>query len=229
MCTPLIGFAIAQAAVGAVSSIASYSAQQAEYQGQMQAYRASQNAYAQQVKFNQEAANRAYMQEQQKLKGDYDKAAQDAKALMVKSLQEQGTILASGRTGQSIGALVGDAQRVYDTNMANLATNLTYSNMEYGIAQENTFINTQSAMNSAAANRMVQPTKPGAGGLILGLAGAALSGAGTYMGGLAPAAGSGGAGGGTSAATSGYNAFSGGSIYTPKPLNVPNYSGAFKH
>jgi hypothetical protein len=188
-------FAIATAASSALSSIASYSAEQSQYAAQMQAYRASEQAYAQQVRFNQEAANRAYMQEQQKLKGEYDKASQQAKELMVSSLQSQGTVLASGRTGQSIGALVGDAQRVYGTNIANLATNLAYTNQAFGIAQENTFINAQSAMNSAAANRMVKPTKPGAGGLALGLAGAALSGYGAAMGAKAPAAGNGGGGG----------------------------------
>ena len=157
----------------------------------MQAYRASEQAYAQQVKFNQEAANRAYTQEQLKLKGEYDKAAQQAKQLMVQSLQSQGTVLASGRTGQSIGALVGDAQRVYGTNIANLASNLSYTNQEFGLAQENTFINAQSAMNSAAANRMIQPTKPGAGGLVLGLAGSVLGGVGAGVSAMPPAAGAG--------------------------------------
>jgi hypothetical protein len=217
-------FAIATAASGALSSIASYSAEQSQYAAQMQAYRASEQAYAQQVKFNQEAANRAYTQEQLKLKGEYDKAAQQAKELMVSSLQSQGTILASGRTGQSIGALVGDAQRVYGTNMGNLAANLAYTNLGYGIAQENTFINAQSAMNSAAANRMVKPTKPGAMGLVLGLAQAAVSGYGAAMGAKAPAAGSGG-GGGTM------------SVYNYQPsagFNMPtgtgfNYSGGISN
>jgi hypothetical protein len=182
---------VTSAASGALSSIGSYSAERAQYGAQMQAYRASEQAYAQQVKFNQEAANRAYTQEQLKLKGEYDKAAQQAKQLMVQSLQSQGTVLASGRTGQSIGALVGDAQRVYGTNIANLASNLSYTNQEFGLAQENTFINAQSAMNSAAANRMIQPTKPGAGGLVLGLASSVLGGIGAGVSAMPPAAGAG--------------------------------------
>lgn len=196
MCLPVVA-AIATFATGALSSIAQYSQEQGQYQSQMQAYRASERNYAQQVEYNKQAADRAYQTEQLKLKGDYDKASQDAQALMVKSLQSQGTILASGRTGQSMGALVGDAQRQYGFDMANLASNLSYRNVEYGLATENIFGEAQSAMNVAASNRMLQPSKPGAAGLVLGLAGSVASGVGTFASLKAPNAGGGGGGGNT--------------------------------
>ena len=96
---------------GALSSIASYSQEQQAYSAQMSAYRRSEEAYKQQLQLNADAANRAYTSEQQKLQGEFMKASQEAQSRLSQSLQAQGTVLASGRSGQSIGLLMSDAER----------------------------------------------------------------------------------------------------------------------
>ncbi len=203
--------AIASAASTAIGSIASYSAEQqmAEYQYQnairardyeyavnMRAYEASEQAYNQQIQMNREAANRAYEREQLKLKGDYDKAAQDAQSLLVQKMQAQGQVLASGRTGQSIGLLVNDAQREYGRDLANLGTNLGYATTESVFQMQDIFRQQSSADLQAASQRMLQPTPgPGitkasvsAGQLVAGIGGSILGGVGSYAANKAPGA-----------------------------------------
>ena len=117
MCTPAIAIGVATGLMGAVQSIAGY-------QAQSQAARASEQAYQQQRNLNQEAANRAYQQTQLKMKGEMDKASQAAEQGLVRRLQAQGTTLAAGRTGQSIGGLLADAERVEGKDLGALGMNL---------------------------------------------------------------------------------------------------------
>jgi hypothetical protein len=176
MCTPELAVGIATGLMSAVQSIAGY-------QAQSQAAAASQRAYQQQRNLNQEAANRAYQQTQLKLKGEFDQAAQKAEQLLVQRLQAQGTALASGRTGQSIGGLLADAERVEGRDLGALGMNLAYAQQDYFFGMESIYRQQQAANISAASQRIA---KPSAGGLVLGLAGAGLSGYSTYQGLKAP-------------------------------------------
>ena len=178
MCTPII-IGVATGLMGAVQSIAGY-------QAQSQAARASEQAYQQQRNLNQEAANRAYQQTQLKMKGEMDKASQAAEQGLVRRLQAQGTTLAAGRSGQSIGGLLADAERVEGRDLGTLGMNLAYAQQDYFFGMED--INRQqNAANISAASQRVG--KPSAGGLALGLAGAALSGVSTFQSLKAPDAG----------------------------------------
>jgi hypothetical protein len=158
---------IASFASSAVGSIASYQAQQQQYQGEMAAYQASQAAYNRQIQLNAEAANRAYAAGQMRLKNEYDKAAVDAQKVMATALQTQGKVLASGRVGKSIGLLAQDAERTYGKDMATLGMNLGYANQDYANA-------------IAAANRMNRPSAPSALGLVSGIGGSLIGGLQTY-------------------------------------------------
>ena len=166
MCVPA-AIGIATALLSAVQSIASF-------QGQSQAARASERAYQEQRKLNAEAANTAYQQAQLKLKGEFDQAAQKSEQLLVDRLQAQGTTLAAGRGGQSISSLLADAQRVEGKDLGSLAMNLANSQTDYFFSAQNIFQQQKSANVSAASQRTPAPS---VGGLVLGLAGAALSGA----------------------------------------------------
>jgi hypothetical protein len=198
MCNPAIIIGAATAVMGSLQSIAGYQQQQAQYdyeqqvaeqsyQYQMQAYQASQRAYEQQVAANAAAANRAYQQEQLKLKGEYDKAAQNAQELLIGKLKTQGTVLSSGRTGKSIALLASDAEREYGKDLANLGTNLGYSMQEYNFSTLDIEERARSANAQAAAERMMQPLKPmmGSGpsttGLVLGIGSSIVSGVTTGM------------------------------------------------
>ncbi len=179
MCTPAIAVGIATGLMSAVQSIAGY-------QAQSQAAAASQRAYQQQRNLNQEAANRAYQQTQLKLKGELDRASQQAEQGLVRRLQAQGSTLAAGRTGQSIGGLLADAERVEGKDLGALGMNLAYAQQDYFFGMENIFNQQRTADITAASQRSA---KPSAGGLVLGLAGSALSGVSTWANLKAPPAG----------------------------------------
>jgi hypothetical protein len=144
--------------MGAVQSIAGY-------QAQSQAASASEKAYQEQRNLNQEAANRAYQQTQLKMKGEMEKASQQAEQGLVRRLQAQGTTLAAGRSGQSIGGLLADAERVEGKDLGALGMNLAYAQQDYFFGMENIYTQQKTANISAASKRVA---KPSAGGLAAG-------------------------------------------------------------
>jgi hypothetical protein len=152
---------IATGLMSAVQSIAGY-------QAQSQAASASEKAYQEQRNLNQEAANRAYQQTQLKMKGEMEKASQQAEQGLVRRLQAQGTTLAAGRSGQSIGGLLADAERVEGKDLGALGMNLAYAQQDYFFGMENIYTQQKTANISAASKRVAAPS---AGGLVLGLAG----------------------------------------------------------
>ena len=189
MCLPA-AVGIFSAVTSALSSIGSFAAEQANYRAQKQAYQASERAYREQIDNNARAANRAYESEQRKLDFAYNKAAQESQQSMISALQQQGAILASGRQGQSIGLLMGDAERTAGRDIATLGMNLAYAQTDYFLGAENAFIEATSANNIAAAGRMAKPSAPSPIGLIAGLGGAALGGYQAFSGLKAPSSGS---------------------------------------
>lgn len=224
MCEPSIIIGASTAVLGGLQSIATYQAQQAQYQYEQQtaqyqydvaqanleaqysqqlaAYEASEQAYAAQIEANAAAANIAYQNEQLKLQGEYDKAAQQAQDLMIDKLKAQGQILSTGKTGKSIELLVSDAEREYGRDLAALGTNLAYAKDAYSLQVEQFTLEANSANAQAAAARMIEPVKgiiaeptvgpaPSATSLVLGIGQSALSGYSTYTSLAAPSSGSG--------------------------------------
>jgi hypothetical protein len=180
MCDVTIAIAAVSAISSGLGSIASYQAEQQAYAGQMAAYQASQEAYNRQIKLNAEAANRAYVADQMKLKNEYDKSAVESQKLMTNALQAQGNIMASGRVGQSVGILAQDAERSFGRDMATLGMNLGYANEDYLLSSQNTFQQAESANAAAAAGRMISPSAPSGLGLVSGIGGSIVGGLGTY-------------------------------------------------
>jgi hypothetical protein len=180
MCDVAIAIAAVSAISSGLGSIASYQAEQQAYAGQMAAYQASQEAYNRQIKLNAEAANRAYVADQMKLKNEYDKSAVESQKLMTNALQAQGNIMASGRVGQSVGILAQDAERSFGRDMATLGMNLGYANEDYLLSSQNTFQQAESVNAAAAAGRMISPSAPSGLGLVSGIGGSIMGGIGTY-------------------------------------------------
>lgn len=160
-------------AIGISQAVASAGMSIANFVSQTQASRASERAYQEQRNLNQEAANRGYQQAQLKLKGEFDQAAQKSEQLLVDRLQAQGTTLAAGRSGQSIGGLLMDAQRVEGKDLGSLAMNLANSQQDYFFSADSIF-QQQKTANITAANQRI--AAPSVGGLAFELGGAALSG-----------------------------------------------------
>jgi hypothetical protein len=222
MCFPAaipIAIGVATAAMGAMQSIAGYSAER-------QAAKESERAYQEQRNLNAQAANRSYQQSQAQLKGEYDQAAQKAEQLLTQRLQAQGSTLAAGRSGQSIGGLLTDAQRTEGRDLANLGMNLGYAQQDYSWNVLNVFEQHKSANIQAAAQRKPMPST---GGLLLGIGGAVMSGVSAGMSLAAPSAGGGGGGGskGGGGGSSQYQPGSGSQLVPSLP-GAKDYSGAFK-
>jgi hypothetical protein len=175
---------IAQAGLSAVQSIGAYSAEK-------QAAKESERAYQEQRQLNAQAADRGYQQAQAKLKGSYDQASQKAEELLVQRLQTQGTTIAAGRAGQSIGGLLTDAQRTEGRDLATLGMNLATDQGDYSWTVNDIYASHKSANITAAGQRKAMPSK---GGLILGLGSAALSGISAAVPLIAPGAGAAGKG-----------------------------------
>ena len=169
MCTPAIAVGAAQGLMGAVSSIAGYSAEK-------QAAKESERVYQQDRTNALRGQDVATEQAQLQLKGEYDKSAQQAEQLLVTRLQAQGSTLAAGKAGQSVGGLLTDAQRVEGKDLATLGQNLAYAQQDYLFQANSIFTSTKSAINQAAAQRKAGPS---AGGLILGIGQSVLSGVST--------------------------------------------------
>lgn len=214
MCSIAIAVGIGSAISSAVGSIASYQQQQQQaayenalaqrqYQSQMIAYEQSERAYAQQIRLNSEAANESYMAKQRELQAEFRKASEEAQRLSVKSLQQQGQILASGRTGQSIGLLMADAERMEGRDFAMLGQNLAYATEDYYLGAQGIFNQAQTQQNIAASQRTLRPSEPipipGPSGisLVAGLGSAAIGGLGTFQSLRAPSAGNMNQGGGS--------------------------------
>jgi len=229
MCDPVsIGLGVATAGLGTLQSIAGYQQQQAQYAYQQQAaqyqyqveqanatarynqemaaYHASQEAYNSQIEANAAAANRAYQYEQLQLKGEYDRASQQAQQLMIDKIKKQGQVLAVGRTGKSVEVLASDAEREYGRDLAALGTNLGYARDAYSLQAEQIYLDAKSANAMAASRRMIEPIKgfvaqpysgpaPSAAGMVLGIGQSILGGVTTGMSLAAPAAGAGNAAG----------------------------------
>jgi len=173
-------------AIGISQAVASAGMSIANFVSQSQAASASERAYQEQRDLNAAAANTAYQQAQLKLKGEFDQASQESEKLLVQRLQSQGTTLAAGRTGQSIGGLLMDAQRTEGKDLATLSMNLANAQQDYFFSSDSVFQQQQSANVSAANQRL---SSPSVGGLLLELGGAALSGVAAAVPFKAPASG----------------------------------------
>jgi hypothetical protein len=170
MCNPAIAIGLATTLMGAVQSIAGYQAESQAASASERAYQETRNAALQQQNTQDQKA-------QLKLKGENEQAAQKAEMNLVRRLQAQGTTLAAGRAGQSVGGLLADAERVEGKDLGALGMNLAYAQQDYYFNVENNFLAAKSTINQAASQRKA---KPSGASLALGLAGAGLSGVSTF-------------------------------------------------
>jgi hypothetical protein len=134
--------------------------QQLAYQTDLTRYQASQEALKTQLGFNNASYNRANLLEQQKVQDAAAKSAFEGQKLLATNLQAQGSVLASGRTGQSIGLLVNDADRAYGRDAAMLNQNMDASLSDY--YQNSAFAYLQKLNQDADAyNKMMpEPIRP---------------------------------------------------------------------
>jgi hypothetical protein len=185
MCLPVLGLIVsaASAAAGLAQSQAQFQAQQdaarrqqdlayqnaqrqafqerqqqvAKYTAEVNAHHQANLSYQQQVHNNAEAANRVYVQEQVKLEEAQTKAAFKAQEIYAKSIGNQGTVLAGGMTGQSIGLMALDAERQAGFGLAEQDATVRSAQRQAAVAMETAYIQNASE-NNLAHNRL--PASP---------------------------------------------------------------------
>lgn len=133
---------------------------QRQFDVEMSAFTQSEQSFQQQIELNNQAANRAYVTEQEKLNFEQKQAALEAQNLMASSMRAQGTILSSGRSGQSIGLMAADASKEYSRDLAILGLNLGSAYADYSSGTQSIFEQAQSQQNIAQSNRMLEPMAP---------------------------------------------------------------------
>lgn len=133
---------------------------QLQYQTELNKSLASKEFVDTQLTLNRSSTSRAMMAEQQKLNDAQAQSAFEGQKLLATNLQTQGSVLASGRTGQSIGLLVNDSQRTYGQNAAILNRNIDTA---YGDYMNNSAMAVLRQLNADAdaTNRLLpEPIKP---------------------------------------------------------------------
>ena len=123
-------------------------------------YQRSKEQADKQYGLNAQALNTAYMQEQTKLKEVRQKAAFESQAALAKSIGMKGKILASGRTGQSVGLLVKDVDRQSGFEIAAQEASVDSAKDAAGISMDQAFNQAESANAQAASKIGFNPQKP---------------------------------------------------------------------
>tara|TARA_R100001463_G_scaffold132359_1_gene192996 strand:+ start:23828 stop:24634 length:807 start_codon:yes stop_codon:yes gene_type:complete len=125
-----------------------------------QNYQSSVETSRQQIALNNEAANRSYVADQAKITEAKKLAAFEQQTALAKSIGARGTILASGRTGQSIGLLVQDVDRQKGFAEAQSLATLDSKRDQALISMEGNWIASQSANAKAESEVGFSPTDP---------------------------------------------------------------------
>lgn len=130
------------------------------YQAESKAATAAKNAYYAQIASNQAEANRALAAENQKFRERQNTAAFQAQSNIAKAIQQQGSVLATGRAGQSFLLAAMDAERQLGFEQAQIEQTLYDATMASGIAKEGIMLDQAAANNTAWNNLPADPLTP---------------------------------------------------------------------
>ena len=130
------------------------------YKRKLEAFAKAQSVLARQKQLNEMEATRASIAAQQVLKEKHTEAAFEGQKALVKSIQAQGTVLASGQqSGQSLLLNLMDQERQLGFEEAQLNAKLRDATTSFNISQYGIDLD-KFASNVAATNKM--PSKPAA-------------------------------------------------------------------
>lgn len=113
-----------------------------------------------QVQNNNDAANKVYLAEQEKVEQARKEAAFEQQSILAKSIGLQGSILASGRTGQSVGLLLNDVERQAGFATAQEMAMLETKRQQSIINMDQGWLQAEGANNQAASNLPYNPPAP---------------------------------------------------------------------
>ena len=129
-----------------------------QYAGQVRAQQAGTKSFYQQLDNINSAANKTYVQEQNKIAESRQKAAFKTQEILRKSIGIQGKILASGATGQSVGLLALDAERQAGFAQAQQNASVDSAILQSAVSQDIAFDQAKSSANQAFS-RTAPPTQ----------------------------------------------------------------------
>ena len=133
---------------------------QKKYAADRLAYQRGTEEQDQQIKYNNAAANKVYEQEQSKISEAKKKAAFAQQTALAKSIGSKGAILSAGRTGQSVGLLINDAERQSGFAQAQADAQLASTLEQSQISMDQAFLQSLGANNQAKSRVGMAPTDP---------------------------------------------------------------------
>ena len=111
----------------------------------------------QQIQYNNEAANRRYVEEQLKVNDIRTKAAFDMQKNLAKSIVSRGRVRASGRSGQSFNLLVNDVDRQFGFAKAEQSASMRSAALAQTIGMEAAFLENQSRNHNVQSDIGMEP------------------------------------------------------------------------
>ena len=133
---------------------------QQKYEADRIAHQRSVEEQDTQIKYNNEAANKVYQQEQAKMTEAKKKAAFAQQTALAKAIGSKGAILSAGRTGQSVGLLVNDAERQSGFARAQADAQLASTLEQSQISMDQAFLQSIGANNQAESRKGMRPQDP---------------------------------------------------------------------
>lgn len=130
-----------------------------DYANQMRQFKESERIYGLQLGFNNDAAQQAHQAETQRFEEIVTGMAFDQQDMLVKMLQEEGQIQASGVSGRSAGRMLASALAGYGRNQAIVAENLVSATRETARSRKDIETQKYGADLGAHSRRMLQPVK----------------------------------------------------------------------
>jgi hypothetical protein len=130
------------------------------YEAEVESNAAAKSAYYSQLSVNQSSANTAIAAENNKLQEKRTTASFDQQKALASAIQAQGTILASGKTGQSEYLRILDTTRQLGIEQAQIDQTISDANRAAGLAVEGILLDQTSADIAAWNGLPADPLSP---------------------------------------------------------------------
>lgn len=130
-----------------------------DYANQARQFNESERIYGLQLGFNNQAAQVAYEAENRKFQETLTGMAFEQQDMLVKMLQEEGQLQASGASGRSAGKAIASAMASYGRNQAIMAESLVSARKENKISLREIDTQKYGSDLNAHSRRMLQPMK----------------------------------------------------------------------
>ena len=132
------------------------------FEAQLDADKASKQAYYKQLEINQVEANRAVEAADQELQEKITEQMFESQANIAKAIQAQGTVLAGAQSGQSMMLELQQAEREYGFEQAQIDATIFDASRAYGLERYgidlDKYSSDMSAMNNIQTSAVMAPT-----------------------------------------------------------------------